>query len=298
MNQISSDDLWKLFTDDLPHLHVDLNNKGEGDSLMSYSLPIKWKEWESIMNIVNSVLLSPPYIGYLLWLLWIRKSKFFAEHQQTGMSRKEMNAFFHSILTLHNIDTDSIDFWTTVVEPLSEKGYLLFTKEDRWAPGMRSGSGWTDVFDVAIKAKNVITKKCSDTKIVPPIPAIELDIVHYPRQIQAAHGVGIPVLEAYEASIDDSDGTPANVNVKNVGELKQAVYHATLRANIDSQNPDEKYRHYAMYKSGMTCAQIAKSENPDWESEYGSEEAKRLSASEANRIQKQVKRFEEAIEKT
>ena len=100
-----------------------------------------------------------------------------------------MKAFFHSILTLHGVDTDSIDFWDTVMQPLREKGYLLFTKENYRSPG---------VLDVTMKTQNVIVKKCSDTKIVPPIPAIELDIVHYPRQIQAAHGVGIPVLEAYQ----------------------------------------------------------------------------------------------------
>jgi len=75
-------------------------------------------------------------------------------------------------------------------------------------------------------------------------------------------------------------------------DIEQAVYSGTLRANIDSKNPDEKYRHWAKWKSGVGYTDIAKSENPEWESEYGREEAQRLWTSEADKIRKQVERFD------
>jgi len=163
---------------------------------------------------------------------------------------------------------------------------------------MRSGSGIHVGYCLTDKGQNEGEKIYSNPNFPTSQSAIEQNVANYPHQTHATHRVGVPAVEAYEASIEDSDGTPANVNVKNIEQLNQAVYSGTLLAYIDSQNPDEKYRHYAIYKSGMTCAQIAKSENPDWESEYGSEGAKKLWVSEANRIQQQVKRFKEAIEKT
>ena len=75
-------------------------------------------------------------------------------------------------------------------------------------------------------------------------------------------------------------------------DIEQAVYSGTLRANIDSKNPDEKYRRWVKWKSGVGYTDIAKSENPEWESEYGREEAQRLWTSEADKIRKQVERFD------
>jgi len=75
------------------------------------------------------------------------------------------------------------------------------------------------------------------------------------------------------------------------------VYSDTLRANTDSKNPDERYRHWAKWKSGVGCTDIAKSENPEWESEYGREEAQRLWTSEADKIRKQVERFDKQLAK-
>jgi hypothetical protein len=299
MNENFSVDLWKLFTDGLPNLCVNFEYRNGADDRMSSQMPIVWKEWDTVTDIVSNVSLSPPYIDYLLWLLWIRKVKFFEKNQQAGMSRNEMFVFFHSVLTLHGIDTDSIDFWNTVVEPLTAKGYLLSTKEDRWTPGMRSGSGWTDVFDVTVKATAVIEKHRSGAESIPQTPIIEMSTADYSYQIQAAADKGVPlIIEAYESDIEDSDGIPANVNISNMSEVEQAVYSATLRANLDAKNPNAKYRYFAMYEKGIMPMQIAKLENPDWESKFGRDEAQRLWASDANRIQKIVERFKKEIAKS
>ena len=110
-----------------------------------------------------------------------------------------------------------------------------------------------------------------------------------PRMIQAASGVCVPdTIDSYQADIEDSDGTVPNVNVSN-------LYADMLRALTDSNNPDEKYRHWAKWKSGVGCTDIAKSENPEWESEYGREEAQRLWTSEADKIRKQVERFDKQL---
>ena len=74
------------------------------------------------------------------------------------------------------------------------------------------------------------------------------------------------------------------------------VYGDVLRALMDSKNPDDKYRRWAMWISGMSCTNIAKSENPDWEIQYGREKAQELWESEADTIRKQVQRFEKKLE--
>jgi len=125
---------------------------------------------------------------------------------------------------------------------------------------MRSGSGWTNVFEVTVKAKNVIAKNSSDTEIIPQIPLIELDTANYPPQTPAV-------------SLEYLDGTPANGNDKNVSELKTAMLHAIIRGNYVSKNPDseydEKVRHYNMHENGMSWIQIAKSNLSKLAEEFG-----------------------------
>jgi len=67
-----------------------------------------------------------------------------------------------------------------------------------------------------------------------------------PRQIQAASGVGVPdIVEAYNASIEDSDGTPANVRDKDaidaIKDLKATVIEIARQPQpvyfADNQRP-------------------------------------------------------------
>jgi len=119
--------------------------------------------------------------------------------------------------------------------------------------------------------------------------------------VHAASGRGIQksATETYEESIEWAD-MPAEVVVKNeepISVRDDGVYSDVLRALIDAKNPDEKYRHYAMYKGGMSYIDIAKSENPDWETEYGRDQASKLWATEADRIRKQIQSVEKMLEK-
>jgi len=55
-----------------------------------------------------------------------------------------------------------------------------------------------------------------------PIP--QSDVADCPQQIQAATGAGVPdIVEAYQASIEDSDGTPVNVHDEKVFEAINAL---------------------------------------------------------------------------
>jgi len=117
----------------------------------------------------------------------------------------------------------------------------------------------------------------------------------------AASGRGISesAVDAYNESIEWAD-EPAAVVVANeepVAVRDDGLYADVLRAFIDSKNPDEKYRHYAMHKSGMSYMDIAKSENPDWETQYGREQAGKLWATEADKIRKQIQSVEKMLEK-
>ena len=139
----------------------------------------------------------------------------------------------------------------------------------------------------------VDSAKCTIAKKEPAITVkpIESATADSPRMIQAASCVCVPdTIDSYQADIEDSDGTVPNVNVSN-------LYADMLRALTDSNNPDEKYRHWVKWKSGVGYTDIAKSENPEWESEYGREEAQRLWTSEADKIRKQVERFDKQLAK-
>jgi len=123
----------------------------------------------------------------------------------------------------------------------------------------------------------------------------------FPAVTQAASGRGIPLSaeEAYKDSIEWTD-EPVHVVLKNDDPLTvrdTGLYADVLRALLDSKNPDEKYRHYAMYKSGMGYMEIAKAENPDWETQYGREQASKLWATEADKIRKQIQSVENMLAK-
>jgi hypothetical protein len=123
----------------------------------------------------------------------------------------------------------------------------------------------------------------------------------FPAIAHAASGRGIPesAEEAYKTSIEWAD-EPAEVVVRNETPITvrdEGIYGDVLRALIDSQNPDEKYRHYAMYQSGIGYMDIAKSENPDWETQYGKEQAHKLWATEADKIRKQVQSIDHLLAK-
>jgi hypothetical protein len=82
------------------------------------------------------------------------------------------------------------------------------------------------------------------------------------------------------------------IAVRDSGAAKDMLFVMQM-----SKHPDEKFRHWAMYNSGIGFTDIAKSENPKWVEEYGQDEAQRLWASEANKIRMQVRSVEKMLEK-
>jgi hypothetical protein len=57
-----------------------------------------------------------------------------------------------------------------------------------------------------------------------------VDYSHFPVQMQAATGVGVPeIIVAYQASIEDSDGSVPNVNLNNPKDISNPVVEAVDR---------------------------------------------------------------------
>jgi hypothetical protein len=130
------------------------------------------------------------------------------------------------------------------------------------------------------------------------------DCPHSLPQMWAASGKGIPItaVEAFQASIEDA-GEPANVLVINMPtkeDIEQAVYSGNLRALIDSQNPNNKFRRWAMAKAGCGHMAIAKFEKPEEaaKADKGNEFAKKNLESEADNIRHQVQSVEKMVSKT
>ena len=71
--------------------------------------------------------------------------------------------------------------------------------------------------------------------VIEETPTPQSDVADCPQQIQAATGAGVPdIIEAYQASIEDSDGTPANVNVVNQltkADIADGVAEGIMKAN-------------------------------------------------------------------
>ena len=78
-------------------------------------------------------------------------------------------------------------------------------------------------------------------------------------------------------------------------DIERAVYAGSLRASVDSKHPDDKYRRWAKWKNGVGFMEIAKSEHPDWEQEYGEEVAKQKYDTLSSRIRMQVTRLEKRL---
>jgi hypothetical protein len=148
-----------------------------------------------------------------------------------------------------------------------------------------------------IRKKKVMPHPYSHDRM--EIPEKSDDGTDYPLQMRAASGKGIPksAVEAYQESIEEAE-EPAVVVIKNQEPITvrdTGIYSDVLRAFIDSQNPDEKYRHWSMWKSGLGYTDIAKSEHPDWIEQFGEKTAKQKYESEAARIRMQVSRMEKLL---
>jgi len=102
-----------------------------------------------------------------------------------------------------------------------------------------------------------------------------------------------------KAPIDWAD-EPAKVVVENENPIvvrDNGVYGDMIRALSDSKNPDNQYRRWAMWKNGIGWTDIAKSEHPEWVTEYGQEAAQKKYDSEADTIRHQVQRMENKMNK-
>jgi hypothetical protein len=90
-----------------------------------------------------------------------------------------------------------------------------------------------------------------------------------------------------------------NENIKDAPDLEQVIYTATLRANIDSSQSDEKYTRWARYKSGIGHMESAKYERPDWaaQAEKGNKQAHEFLVLLSDAIRRQVTRFDKRIAK-
>ena len=90
----------------------------------------------------------------------------------------------------------------------------------------------------------------------------EIDFTHYPFQIQAASGQGVPgILRAYEASIEDAT-EPAEVIIKNVNEFRNTIYEGTMMAL--KTNEAERWHLLSVTKfEGKGWADIVAQEFPE-----------------------------------
>ena len=80
-----------------------------------------------------------------------------------------------------------------------------------------------------------------------------------------------------------------------VEDIEFAVYRGTLRALVDYQHPNEKYRRWTMWKSGKGFVEIAKSERPKLAEQVGIVEAKKQWAEDSDAIRKQIERIEKSM---
>ena len=78
--------------------------------------------------------------------------------------------------------------------------------------------------------------------VIEGVPTSQSDVADSPKQIQAFTGVGVPdIFEAYQASIECADGTPANVNVVNQltkADIADGVAEGIMKATVNNtQSP-------------------------------------------------------------
>jgi Arc/MetJ-type ribon-helix-helix transcriptional regulator len=89
--------------------------------------------------------------------------------------------------------------------------------------------------------------------------------------------------------------TITEVLVPVLNEARKGTYPDTLRALVDANHPDTKYRHWAKWKSGMGYAAIAKSEHPEW-AEGDAKVAQQKYDAEAEVVRKHVERMEQKMQ--
>jgi hypothetical protein len=82
------------------------------------------------------------------------------------------------------------------------------------------------------------------------------------------------------------------ISVRDSGTARDVLWAVNV-----SKLPEEKYRRWMMWKSGIGYMEIAKSEHPEWESEYGRAQALKMWNSEADTIRKQVQSVEKQVQK-
>ena len=141
----------------------------------------------------------------------------------------------------------------------------------------------------------------SPTVAIPTVQSMPTDDCCYPAMTQVASGQGNAksAIVAYQESIEWTDG-PAKVIVKNDAPITtrdSGVAGDVLWALQVSKLPDDKIRHWALSKSGLGYVDIAKSEQPTWEQDYGRERAKEMWASEGETIRMHVRSVENMLAK-
>ena len=85
---------------------------------------------------------------------------------------------------------------------------------------------------------------------------------------------------------------PDGKNKKPIAVRDNGVYEDMLRAFVDANHPDEKYKHWVKWKHGIGYMDIAKSEHPEWVEEYGEKVAQQKYVAESEKIRKHVTRIE------
>ena len=132
-------------------------------------------------------------------------------------------------------------------------------------------------------------------------PSVESASADYPHQVQALTGVCVPdTVDGHQEDIEDSDGSVPDVNVTNTEPIPvrdSGVAKDMLWALTMVDHPDEKIRHWAKSQSGVGNTDIAKSENPTWEQEFGESQANEMWASEGERIRMQVRSVDNMLNK-
>ena len=263
MAQITNGELWELFAGydkdfDDPYRCFRNNDEDPIDNRHK----VTWNDLDGIRNIVanapqNLSLCSDCNLDellryhrdctrYLLCLQWIRESN--SLFGMLPLQKDDLLDFFKTAFILSNVEIINQDLHTAFDDLLKDR-YVLPKDEDRWQPGMESGSGWVTIYPITLTGKKIAERQCKIlAKQSPPSPPLAVNSVgaDSPAIHTAATGIGNPPTRPLEihgetAYIDPTD-TSLDTQLTDIApKAKNELTDVILEAEILKDHiPDVK----------------------------------------------------------
>jgi len=189
---------------------------------------------------------------------------------------------FHISFYYHGFSYEDVDF----KKPTEMEMLRLVRKSKMMTHDQR------EMLDVAVEIAEDIRQIVVETGALPPIERTK--IADCSPMIQAATGVGVPdTVEAYEAYIEDSDGTFPNVNVINQltkKDIADGAFDGTRRALARFITPKDEVPIEKIHRlrcDGVDWKYITRT---IYKEEHGKDIDEGLLDSEVKKLQKQHKR--------